>query len=313
MVLTLTGWAALAATVVALVVRQFPWTWQPLIMLATFAHWVLLAAPVAVLLLVVVRRWATAVCAALAALLAAATQVPLYVASAPSAHGPAMTVMQANLGFGAADPANVVRLVTTRHVDVLATEELTFAARDRLLDAGLGRLLPYRFDAALPTGGGGLAIWSRYPLRDEVNEPHFELGVLTARTTLPSGERLNLLAVHLLPPWPYPSAEWLSETTRLRAMLAAAAQDGSAVVVAGDFNATTDHARFRSLLSGGYRDGAEQVGAGYLPTYPTDRWFPPLVALDHVLTRGAAVTDLSTASLPGSDHRAMLARVRLRG
>ena len=57
--------------------------------------------------------------------------------------------------------------------------------------------------------------------------------------------------------------------------------------------------------------GAEQSGAGYLASYPTDRWFPPVIAIDHVLTNHASATSASTLSLPGSDHRGLLVHVRL--
>lgn len=304
--LTVAGWAVVSAAVVALVVRQVPASWQPLIVLASFAHWPLVLAPAGVALFVLARRWRATAAAAVCALLAITTQAPLYVASARAPDGARLGVLQANLGFGRADPDAVVRLVARHDVALLATEELTVAARERLLAKGLGRLLPYRFDAALPSGGGGLAIWSRYPLSAEVNVEHFELGVLTARVALPDGSPLTFVAVHLLPPYPYPAAEWLAETDRLRNLLHA--QDGR-VIVAGDFNATSDHVRFRRLLTDGYRDGADQVGAGYLTTYPTDRWFPPLVAIDHVLAKGTVVTRLSARRLRGSDHRALLARV----
>jgi endonuclease/exonuclease/phosphatase (EEP) superfamily protein YafD len=81
------------------------------------------------------------------------------------------------------------------------------------------------------------------------------------------------------------------------------------VVVAGDFNATVDHAQFRDLLDHGYSDAAEQSGAGYLPTYPNDRWYGPLIGIDHVLVRGMRAGSVDTYGLPGSDHRALLARL----
>jgi endonuclease/exonuclease/phosphatase (EEP) superfamily protein YafD len=81
------------------------------------------------------------------------------------------------------------------------------------------------------------------------------------------------------------------------------------VVVAGDFNATVDHAQFRDLLDHGYADAAESSGAGYLPTYPTDRWYGPLIGIDHVLFRGMQADSADTYDLPGSDHRAVLARL----
>jgi endonuclease/exonuclease/phosphatase (EEP) superfamily protein YafD len=85
---------------------------------------------------------------------------------------------------------------------------------------------------------------------------------------------------------------------------------GRPVIVGGDFNATPDVAQFRSVLRTGFADAADQAGAGMTRTYPADRWFPPLIAIDHVLTRGGAVaTGVQTVSISGSDHRALLARI----
>ena len=82
------------------------------------------------------------------------------------------------------------------------------------------------------------------------------------------------------------------------------------VILAGDFNATDDHAQMRRFGELGYVDGAERAGAGYLATYPSDQWHPPLVAIDHVLTRGGpVVTAIESRTIHDTDHRALLATV----
>ena len=63
------------------------------------------------------------------------------------------------------------------------------------------------------------------------------------------------------------------------------------------------------MLSGGYRDAAEQSGAGITATYPANVSLPPLVAIDHVLTNRCSVSSAQTAKITGSDHRALLVRV----
>ncbi|MCW2523700.1 MAG: hypothetical protein JWO63_2035 [Frankiales bacterium] len=302
---------ALLVAALAVLVRQVSVSWQPVIVLAALAHQLLWAAPVAVILLAIVRRWRLLAAATLVLVLAIIGQAPLYRSSGHPAVGTPLNVLQANLRIGSAEPASLVRMVQDRHVDVLMSEELTPEERDRLVSAGLAALLPYRFDAALAGGGGGLAIWSRYPLSAEQNFAGFELGVLQARIQLSPTETATVLAVHLLPPYPYPPREWLAELKRLRPILAAAAANPAPVIVAGDFNATTDHPQFRALLGHGYSDAAEHTGAGYLASYPADRWFPPLIAIDHVLTSGASAESARTLDLPGSDHRALLVSLRL--
>jgi endonuclease/exonuclease/phosphatase family metal-dependent hydrolase len=82
-------------------------------------------------------------------------------------------------------------------------------------------------------------------------------------------------------------------------------------VVAGDFNATLDHAAFRDVLRLGYADAARQAGRALVPT-----WGLPgravLLALDHVLVdRGCAVLACSVHAIPGTDHRAVYASIQL--
>jgi endonuclease/exonuclease/phosphatase (EEP) superfamily protein YafD len=85
---------------------------------------------------------------------------------------------------------------------------------------------------------------------------------------------------------------------------------GSPAIVGGDFNATTDEVQFRNLLDAGFSDAVDQSGAGYTPTYPADRWFGPLIGIDHVLTRnGPVATDVHSVEIPGTDHRALVATI----
>lgn len=308
--LTILAVLAVAVAALALLLHAVATSWQPTIVLTGVAHWLMWPAPIGTLLAAGVRRWILAVIAGLTTVLAGVVQIPDYVATAAPASGTTLTVMQANLAVGSADPATVVRLVRDRRVDLLATEELTTGEQRALIRAGLADALPHRYTAPLPDGGGGLGIWSRFPLSDEANLPGFQLGVLHAEVALPGRIPLTFVAVHLLPPYPYAPGEWLSEIDRLRGVLAGLPA-ADRVIVAGDFNATDDHVQFRRLLTGGYADAADEAGAGYLPTYPTDRWFGPLAAIDHVLTRGATATSLDTFGVAGSDHRILVAHIVL--
>lgn len=301
------GALGVAAAVLALIARTVDWAWKPAIIAAAFAHQVLWASPVALVLLAAVRRWYATALAAVVLALAVATELPLYVGADVPAGGTRLTMLQANLKVGAADPAALVRTVRSERVDVLTTEEITPVERRRLVSAGLGRSLPYRYESILPSGGN--AIWSRYPLSNGKNHPGYVLGVASAVLHLPGGRPVPIVCVHLLPPYPYPSYHWAGEIRRLRTELH---RGGGPALVSGDFNATTDNARFRDLLGHGYADATEQVGAGYLASYPTDRFPGPFIAIDHVLTRGADAIDARTVTLPRSDHRGLLVHVRLR-
>lgn len=304
--LTVVAIVCLAIAIAGLVSHFASTPWQPVIAATSGARMAMWLALPAIALALTARQWLLAAVAVAAVMVGSLIQIAYYVGGTPAAGAAQLTVLQANLRLGSADPDAVVRLVQVQHVDLLATEELTVSEEQRLLAAGIGGLLPHRFTSP-GAGGSGEGIWSRFPLTDERSVPGFELGVLHARVAAPSGS-LIFAVVHLLPPYPYPSKEWLSETSRLRSVLDSLPEPA---VVAGDFNATVDHVQFRRLLTHGYADGARQAGAGYLPTYPADRWFGPVIGIDHVLTRAAGVTSVFTVDLPGSDHRGVLARVAL--
>jgi endonuclease/exonuclease/phosphatase (EEP) superfamily protein YafD len=81
----------------------------------------------------------------------------------------------------------------------------------------------------------------------------------------------------------------------------------------GDFNATLDHAALRALLARGYLDAADAAGDGLTWTWPA-RGHPhtPPIAIDHVLVdRRVRALGVTAVRIPGTDHRALIARLRL--
>jgi endonuclease/exonuclease/phosphatase (EEP) superfamily protein YafD len=94
---------------------------------------------------------------------------------------------------------------------------------------------------------------------------------------------------------------------RFPTTLRAAARDAGsgAVIVAGDLNSTYDMRPFRQLLDAGYRDAAEQAGAGLTRSFPSQSWTGPVVGIDHVLVRNATATAAQTVPVSGSDHRGL--------
>jgi endonuclease/exonuclease/phosphatase (EEP) superfamily protein YafD len=89
------------------------------------------------------------------------------------------------------------------------------------------------------------------------------------------------------------------------------AKGSGAYIVAGDVNATLDHASLRAAVNGA-QDVAAGCGQGFVATWPSawPRWLG--VQIDHVFTRGGPrAAGLRVLDLPGSDHRALLAQVVL--
>jgi endonuclease/exonuclease/phosphatase (EEP) superfamily protein YafD len=139
----------------------------------------------------------------------------------------------------------------------------------------------------------------------------FWLGLITARVRIPGVQsEATVVTTHMSAPWPEPIRGWRDDLARFATVLSeiGAATTGP-VIAAGDLNATPDVLEFRRLLRNGYRDAAEQAGAGLTRTHPADILTPPLFAVDHILLRGATATSVRTACLPGSDHRALIADI----
>ncbi|MBF8191415.1 endonuclease/exonuclease/phosphatase family protein [Nonomuraea sp. K274] len=230
-------------------------------------------------------------------------------ASGADADGRVLRVLTANLNGGRGDAAVIVDLVRRLDVDVLSLQEVTWSAQERLTAAGLGALMPYQISEPEFRGPEGSGVYARHPLRARTGlfEPvghHMPV----AEVALPGGSAVEVVVVHPVAPVPSTVPEWEAGV----ATLPPAPATGPPRILAGDFNATLDHAVFRGLLSTGYTDAAAATGQGLVPTWPKGRGLPPLVAIDHVLTdaraRAAAV---HVYDLPGSDHRALFADLRV--
>ncbi|MCT7658273.1 endonuclease/exonuclease/phosphatase family protein [Mycobacterium deserti] len=307
---TALGVVASVVAVAALAVRSVPIVNRALIVTAALAPYLMVGAPVAMIVFAFLRRWVAAVVAVVLTVAAAAVQAPLFVGEeAPS--GVAVRFVSANLRYGHADPVAVTELAR-ENADMLAVQELTPEAAQRLSAAGLDREFPHQALRARE-GPAGVGIWSRFPIVNSEADEGFWLGLLTARVRVPDvPDDVTVVTTHMSAPWPEPIAGWRDDMARLASALRGiAAESKGAVLVAGDLNSTTDMREFRRLLREGYRDAAEQAGAGLTRTHPADIAVPPVFPIDHVLVRGGTATSVRTPLIGGSDHRALVADVIL--
>jgi endonuclease/exonuclease/phosphatase (EEP) superfamily protein YafD len=306
------GLIAVAVAVVALITRYIPSVVRPVLVTAALAPYLMLGAPMAVVLFGALRCWVLAAIAGVVTVAVAAVQAPRYVGGKSEAAAASVRLVSANLRYGRADPDALVRLAQ-RHADILAVQELTHELTDRLAAAGIGDAFPH-YVLRAREGPDGVGIWSRYPMQRGAEYDEFWLGLLTARVQLPrfSGEA-TVVVTHMSAPWPDPLRGWRDDLARLGETLQQIGDSAPGpVMVAGDLNATPDVLEFRRLLRDGYRDAAEQAGAGLTRTHPDDvRLLPPIFAVDHVLTRDCSAKSVRTLEIPGSDHRALATVITL--
>lgn len=272
------------------------------------------AAAVAWASALLMRGRGTSATAALAAAALTAAVVPRALRQpATPAAGQPLRLLTGNLLAGRADAATLTALVSSTGADVLLVQELTDDMVERLQLAGLPALLPHQVTMPAERGALGSGIYARYPLSAGLPLAAGHITRCSARLRLPGGVPVELVCVHLPPPKaplsPRATASW-------RAELAALPGPGTEpVILAGDFNSTLDHAAFRGLLRRGYADAAAMAGHGLELTWgPAPRGRPALLTIDHVLAdRRCAVLGTSVHQLPGSDHRALFAELRLPG
>lgn len=303
-----------AATLVGRTVRL---TNLPTLVVAASSPYVPLVALAGLLLAALGRRKLLSAVAAILLTTTLALQIPwLYFGGPPDA-GPTTTdirVLSSNIQKGEAETASFVTLATDR-ADVIMMSEVTAEAAARFREAGLRKTFPYSI--LVPrAGAGGMGLWSRYPLT-ALRPSKYGNNFVAARVRVPGVRDDPLLAsVHLMSPLAGGAntfTDWDHRITAAKAEFVDYADTAgpAAVIIAGDFNATPDMRQFRDLLDVGYRDAVNQTGAGFAPTYSPHPAIPPLITIDHVLTRNAAASSIDTVDIPDSDHRALLATVQV--
>ncbi|WP_148085913.1 endonuclease/exonuclease/phosphatase family protein [Actinocorallia herbida] len=251
----------------------------------------------------VLRRWKAAAVGLVTALVLVAGVVPRVVGDGePVAGGPEVRALSVNTLHGRTRPGRILELVRELRPDVLSVQELWTEDRAELDRLGLQEVLPHRLD-----GTNGTSLFSRYPVVSPGPSPG---GSVRGEVTVPGfAEPVEVVAVHTCAPVHPGKAEcWRAS----QATVPAATPDGRIRILVGDFNATFDHATFRRVLDTGYRSASAALGDGLEATWHARAHPLPGIVIDHVLAdRRVAVLGYATRALPGSDHRAVYARLRL--
>jgi endonuclease/exonuclease/phosphatase (EEP) superfamily protein YafD len=302
------AWLLVAVHVAWVVVRLFGLeAGYPLMPLLAYTPYVAVTALGAAVVAVLLRVRAAALLAAAMCAVLVALVVPRALGGPTQAEGGGgvtLRVMTFNLQRGGADPAAIVALVARERVDALSLQEVDAAALARLEAAGLRRTLPSRV-IALGEGTHGTALYARSPLRTLDGLSGSLNDQARALVAVPGATAVELTAVHPLAPASAGREErWRADMRALPAATRAGLR-----ILAGDFNATLDHAELRRLIDTGYDDAADAVGDGLRPTWPVGRLLPP-VTIDHVLAdRRCGVRRVTVRTMPGSDHRALIAEL----
>ncbi|MEE1751348.1 endonuclease/exonuclease/phosphatase family protein [Streptomyces sp. SP18CS02] len=282
----------------------------PVPQLLSFLPWLTVPAGLALLLALAARRPLLIAWAAVALAVTGWYAQP-YGPDRTRAHGPVVAqlrVLAANVEFGRAAP-ELLDAIRRERPALVFVSECDPGCADVLTDA-LRAGHPHRADAP-EAGPAGSLILSSHPL---TGEPALTgtLGMPGATARI-AGKDVRLQLAHPMPPVPGQVDVWKRELGRVAAF--AAGHAGGPTLLAGDFNASQDHAAFRAVLdSGSLHDAARLGGAARTPSWPQGGPVPPYVQIDHVLvSEDFSVRGARFLPLPRTDHRALLVDLDLHG
>jgi endonuclease/exonuclease/phosphatase (EEP) superfamily protein YafD len=232
---------------------------------------------------------------------------PVFVANDRPAATAQFRLMTLNMDDGEADSGDVAERAA--QADIVILVETTPAALTALKPHGWYRHFPYSWGDPRNGSFSNTAIYSRFPLSRSrpIGDTSFQQWVTTVR--IPRVGEIRLMAVH--PCNPYCGGDrWSAEHRLLRKAVVDNVDDP--LVVAGDFNAVDDHGPMQALRRAGLKSATDVAGDGWLPTYPADRLFPPLLPIDHVMiNKDLTATSVTSFTVSGSDHRGLLATLAL--
>lgn len=280
----------------------------PVPQLLAFLPW-LLAPTAAGLALALLARWWPGVVWSVVLLGLLAWFIEPYGRSGPP-RGPAIAslrVLTSNVEFGQATGA-LVDAVRRERPDLVFVQECEYTCEAELRRA-LGAAYPHR--RAVPGGGSaGSVILSALPLKAADPIPG-TMGMPGAVAEV-RGRAVRLQLAHPMPPLPGQVDVWRRELGALRDF--ATGHRSRSTILAGDFNASQDHAAFRDILDTGLRDAARLAGADRTPSWPA-RTAPTLGAqIDHVLlSPDFSAPTARFLDLADTDHRALLVEISLHG
>jgi endonuclease/exonuclease/phosphatase (EEP) superfamily protein YafD len=282
--------------------------WMPMIWVSAGLPWVLLPAWGLVAAAGLRRDVLAGAMAGSAALVHAAAVGPGLVGEASRFEGgTALRVATANVLYVQRHPAQQRAELLALGADLLVLQEVSHAWAAALDAREVAEAFPHRRIEARE-GAFGFAVLSRHPL-STVEEVDLAGVPLVDATMSVDGRPVRVFGVHTLPPYRSRLADvWRRQLAILEARVR---RVQGPLLVLGDFNASVHNPSLARVLGPRLRDAHGAVGRGLAPTWPNHARRPPLT-LDHVLvSTHFAVGAVREGRGSGSDHRPVVADLRL--
>lgn len=255
------------------------------------------------------RAWPWVLLASACLVINAAALRPWYVfpvKDAPHlASGDKLRVMQANVLYGSRRYSSLIKLVREEKPDILIAQEVTTAWLENL-EVLRREMFPHVKSQAMRRGGG-LALYSRFPLvqADIITLGRKDRPAINARLKI-EGREISLFTLHTHAP--LRKSHFVYRNNHLRAATDLIKKLPAPLIVIGDFNTTMWSPYFDELVR---QTGLLNTrrGFGLLPTWPSWLFGLPFLMLpiDHCLvSQGIEARRLRTRRLRGSDHHSLI-------
>jgi vancomycin resistance protein VanJ len=272
-------------------------------LLDTFLPWVGVAVPV-LGIAALVRRSATAAVALLAPAIVWMMMFGNLIVPGKGAGGDYdLRVLTHNVDAANPDPAATAQDLLSANADVMALEEIT-AADMKVYKAAFAAKYPYEVSRDT------VALWSKYPVAqsESVDVGFAWTRALRAEVTTPQG-KVAVYVAHLASVRVGTSGFTSDQRNNtIKALAQQITEEKLAgVVVMGDFNGTAND-RSLAPLTAGLRSAQGAAGDGFGFTWPSKF---PMARIDHILVRGVTPTKAWVLGPTGSDHRPVVAELRI--
>lgn len=271
-------------------------------LLDTFLPWVGLAVPI-LAVAALVRRSATAAVALLVPTVVWGLMFGNLLIPGKGGGAYDVRVLSHNVDAANPDPQRTAQDLLEADADVMALEEIT-AADMKIYKAAFAKDYPYEVSRDT------VALWSKFPVEESksVDVGFKWTRALRAEVSTPEG-KVAVYVAHLASV--RVGASGFTSDQRNDTIKALGRQIAdeklAGVVVMGDFNGT---ATDRSLapLTAGLRSAQGAAGYGFGFTWPAKF---PMARIDHIMVRGVTPTKAWVMSNTGSDHRPVVAELRV--
>ncbi len=319
----LTGAYGVVMTLLLLARSLVGESWMLVALFNSFVHMLLLPALVLLPVFLLLRRWRLALLMTPPVAAFVALYGIFFTARTPDIppDAPKFSLLTFNMHAESLHLDPMVALIREADADIVTLQELSVAAAERFT-LEFGDVYPYR--ALHPTESSflGQGVMSRYPITADVYW-HIHLGHQRVALDM-DGMPLTLYNTHPVHPFVNNGFHTELRYEEVGEVLARAAEDSGAVILAGDFN-TTDQSDDYRRITARYTDSFREAGNGFGYTFPDFghansipkrlpvRYLPlpRLSRLDYVFHNGhlRGVEARVWPTSGGSDHRPL--RVQL--